>query len=205
MEQEIKKIKDETEVLKQEKIAEAKNEQETKKKEIQAEKAQMLSKIKDDLRTQKEMQTQQDQQDMNQVFDYINMDDGFDAAQDAPAFGSSALQKKSSAQERDRSPAAARAKFKPPEVKKHSQLKKGMAEAMAEAEEQLPEDQAGASDDDADWKDKDGPRKRTFTFSQALEGADPDEQNDEDGGAAGDIQSRKEQIKQQLLSLQDDN
>lgn len=50
MEQEIQKIKDETEVLKQQKITEAQAELETKKKAIQKEKAQMLSKIKDDLR-----------------------------------------------------------------------------------------------------------------------------------------------------------
>ena len=75
----------------QEKIAEAQNELETKKKEIQNEKAQMLAKIKDDLRKQKEFETQEDQQDMNQVFDYINMDDGFDNERDGPCFGSSAL------------------------------------------------------------------------------------------------------------------
>lgn len=50
MEQEIKKIKEETEVLKQQKIREAQEELETKKKEIQNEKAKMLAKIKDDLR-----------------------------------------------------------------------------------------------------------------------------------------------------------
>lgn len=75
MDAEIQKIKDETEELKQQKIKEAQQDLEKKKAAVQAEKAQMLAQIKEELREQKD---QMAQQDLNQVFDYINMDDGFD-------------------------------------------------------------------------------------------------------------------------------
>lgn len=58
------------------------------------------------------------------------MDDGFEG--DGPRFGSSALQKKPATDDRDRSPAADREKFKAPELKKHSELKKSIADARAD-------------------------------------------------------------------------
>lgn len=50
----------------------------------------MLGQIRDDLRKQKELAAQQEQQEVNQVFDYIDMDDGFDNV-DVIGVGSSAL------------------------------------------------------------------------------------------------------------------
>ena len=72
------------------------------------------------------MQNHQDQNDLNQCFDFINMDDGFDAEKDKPNFGASAQTKKqATTEERDKSPAADREKFKAPVIKKNAQLKKG--------------------------------------------------------------------------------
>lgn len=51
----------------------------------------MLSQIKNDLKNQKEMQNEKDQQELNNAFDYINMDDGgFDQEKEQPNFGQSA-------------------------------------------------------------------------------------------------------------------
>ena len=72
---------------------------------------------------------------MNQVFDYINMDDGFEHDRDGPRFGASPMQYKNATNDRDRSPAVDREKYKAPELKKHSDLKKGIADAMQEGEE----------------------------------------------------------------------
>lgn len=140
---------------------------------------------------------------MNQVFDYINMDDGFENERDGPCFGSSALQKKTAPNESDRSPAADREKFKAPELKKHSELKKSIAEARTDPVQPTGED-AGAADDDAEFL-KAGPRQRTFTFSQAEspDTNDRKEDDEEEEDQENDIQSRKEEIKKQLMSLQD--
>lgn len=94
---------------------------------------------------------------MNQVFDYINMDDGFENDRDGPCFGQSALQKNKSVEPlpvpvenvaRDRSPTTDREKYKAPEMKKHAQLKKGMFEAVADAEK--AEDDPEGKDDSFD-------------------------------------------------------
>lgn len=116
---------------------------------------------------------------MNQVFDYINMDDDFNNDKEGPRFGSSALQKKSASNDRDRSPVIDREKFKAPELKKHSELRKG---GLFEGEEEEPEETLPETSG----------RKRTFTFSKANESPDKQE---EDQQSAADIQSRKEQIK----------
>lgn len=138
---------------------------------------------------------------MNQVFDYINMDDGFENDGDGPRFGSSALQKKPVANDRDRSPAADREKYKAPELKKHSELKELK---KADPAQQTGEDAGAAADDDEFPK---GPRQRTFTFSQAEspdagDRKEGDEEEDDQENEA-DIQGRKEALKQQLRSLQE--
>jgi hypothetical protein len=40
------------------------------------------------------LQNHKDQHDLNQAFDYINMDDGFDPEKDSPGFGASAQNSK---------------------------------------------------------------------------------------------------------------
>ena len=163
----------------------------------------MLGQIKDDLREQKMMQNHQDQNDLNQAFDFINMDDGFDAEKDKPNFGSSAqtTKKQATTEERDKSPAADREKFKAPVIKKNAQMTKGKIQVADEDNSK----QIADNEDDLDKDFDSQPRERTFTFSKALgmeggEGTDSPQNNSENDN---DIDARKEKLKQQLMSLQE--
>lgn len=131
------------------------------------------------------------------------MDDGFDPEKDSPGFGTSAQNSKLEKQEMsvspnpspEKNPAADREKFKAPDIKKNSQLNKAKGfEKQLQAEDQ-------DLDDDFDTQ----PRQRTFTFSKALgeDQSDSVESPEKDGETAGDIDARKEQLKKELMSLQD--
>lgn len=98
----------------------------------------------------------------------------------------------------DRDPAADREKFKAPDIKKNSEMKKGKTIDY----DKMKNIQA---DNNNEVDDFDKPRERTFTFSKAL-GEDQDDSigspqmNDEN---SGDIESRKELLKKELMSLQE--
>jgi len=66
--------------------------------------------------------------------------------------------------------AEARAKFRPPEVKKHAELKKSVVECIQEMEEAIVKEmpgiqQEGQEEEKSEEADFDKGRQRAFTFS----------------------------------------